>query len=139
MVADKNKQWLGLEYFCNITDAIWKTTDDELQKMAAMELKKIGIIETKDVIDGIVIRQEKTYPSYTGTFENFEILKNYLMHLKNLFPIGRNGMHRYNNSDHSMLTAMVAVDLIIAGDASKETIWEINTDEEYHEGKTTHL
>lgn len=137
MVADKTKQWLGLEYFCNTSDSLWQTTDSELLKMATSELEKIGIIEAENVIDGTVIRQEKTYPSYTGTFDQFEILKKYLMHFENLFPIGRNGMHRYNNSDHSMLTAMVAVDLIIAGDYRKETIWEVNTDEEYHEGKTT--
>lgn len=137
MVADKNKQWLGLEYFCNTTDALWQTPDDELLKMAAAELEKIGLILPVEVTDGTVIRQEKTYPSYTGSFNQFSILKNYLVQLENLYPIGRNGMHRYNNSDHSMLTAMVAVDLIIAGDLRKETIWEVNTEEEYHEEKAT--
>lgn len=137
MVADKNKQWLGLEYFCNTTDPLWQTPDEELLKMAAAELEKIGLILPEEVTDGTVIRQEKTYPSYTGSFAQFGILKNYLMQIENLYPIGRNGMHRYNNSDHSMLTAMVAVDLIIAGDLRKETIWEVNTEETYHEEKAT--
>jgi protoporphyrinogen oxidase len=137
MVADKNKQWLGLEYFCNTTDPLWQTPDEELLKMAAAELEKIGLILPEEVTDGTVIRQKKTYPSYTGSFAQFGILKNYLMQIENLYPIGRNGMHRYNNSDHSMLTAMVAVDLIIAGDLRKETIWEVNTEETYHEEKAT--
>lgn len=137
MVADKNKQWLGLEYFCNTTDPLWQTPDDALLKMAAAELEKIGLILPEEVTDGTVIRQEKTYPSYTGSFSQFGILKDFLLQIENLYPIGRNGMHRYNNSDHSMLTAMVAVDLIIAGDLRKETIWEVNTEEEYHEEKAT--
>jgi protoporphyrinogen oxidase len=137
MVADKNKQWLGLEYFCNTTDPLWQTPDEELLKMAAAELEKIGLILPEEVTDGTVIRQEKTYPSYTGSFAQFGILKNYLMQIENLYPIGRNGMHRYNNSDHSMLTAMVAVDLIIAGGLGKESIWEVNTEETYHEEKAT--
>lgn len=137
MVADAGKQWLGLEYFCNTTDPIWQMKDADLLKLATDELEKIGLITAAEVADGTVIRQEKTYPSYTGSFAEFGVLKNYLMGFHNLYPIGRNGMHRYNNSDHSMLTAMVAVDLVIAGDLRKETIWEVNTEEEYHEEKAT--
>lgn len=135
MVADQHKQWLGLEYFCNTTDRIWQMQDADLLEMAAAELEKIGLIKAGEVTDGTVIRQQKTYPSYTGTFAKFGMLKNYLLQFENLYPIGRNGMHRYNNSDHSMLTAMVAVDLIAAGDTRKEPIWEVNTEEAYHEEK----
>ncbi len=137
MVGEQGKQWLGLEYFCNTTDAIWQMPDDELMKMAIGELEKIGLILPEDVTDGTVIRQEKTYPSYTGSFSQFGLLKTFLMQVENLYPIGRNGMHRYNNSDHSMLTAMVAVDLIAAGNTQKEAIWEVNTEETYHEQKET--
>jgi protoporphyrinogen oxidase len=135
MVAQTGTQWLGLEYFCNETDAFWHKPDEEIIQLGASELVKIGLIEKNAVIDGTVIRQQKTYPSYTGTYDQFEIVKNYLMGFENLYPIGRNGMHRYNNSDHSMLTAMMSVDHILKLVRDKKEIWDVNTEESYHEEK----
>jgi protoporphyrinogen oxidase len=135
MVKDENTVWLGLEYFCNKGDGLWNQPDDAFIKFAAQELEQIGLANTADVLDGTIIRMEKTYPAYFGTFQQFDQLKDYLDGFENLYCIGRNGMHRYNNSDHSMLTAMTAVDNIINGVGSKENIWAINTEQEYHEEK----
>lgn len=135
MVADPKKVWVGLEYFCYDTDEIWKKTNDEMIALGIDELHKIGIIDKKEVIDATVIRMEKTYPAYFGTYDKFDIVKNYLNSIENLFLIGRNGMHKYNNQDHSMLTAMTAVDLILAGNSDKAPIWAVNTEQEYHEAK----
>lgn len=133
MVKDAGTVWLGLEYFCNKGDELWNLPDGEFLRFAAKELEQIGLAHREDVLDGTVIRMEKTYPAYFGTYSQFNELKTYLNSFDNLFCIGRNGMHRYNNSDHSMLTAMTAVDNIIAGITDKENIWAINTEQEYHE------
>lgn len=133
LVKDLNKVWIGLEYFCNQGDQLWTTPDDELIAMAIAETSEIDIIESSEVIDQIVIRIPKTYPAYFGSYDQFATVKNYLNGFENLFLIGRNGMHRYNNMDHSMLTAMVAVDNIVAGIKTKENIWEVNTESSYHE------
>jgi protoporphyrinogen oxidase len=135
MVADPNTVWLGLEYFCNDTDRLWSAPDEELLRLGREELDRIGIIDSSDVLDGTVIRMEKTYPAYFGTYDRFAEIRNYVDTLENLFLLGRNGMHRYNNQDHSMLTAMVAVDNILAGETGKANLWDINTEEEYHEEK----
>jgi protoporphyrinogen oxidase len=135
MVANKNTVWLGLEYFCYETDAIWHKTDEELIALGKNELDKIGIIEKNKVVDACVIRMPKTYPGYFGSYAQFDEVKNYISQFENLFLVGRNGMHKYNNQDHSMLTAMIAVDNIIAGIKSKDNLWEVNTEEEYHEEK----
>ncbi len=137
MVADDNYVWMGLEYFCNIGDELWNMPDDKFKKFAAAELSKIGIIDESDVIDSAVIRVEKTYPAYFGSYGRFEIVKNYTDKFENLFLIGRNGMHRYNNQDHSMLTAMAAVENIVNGVATKDNIWQVNSEEDYHEAKIT--
>jgi protoporphyrinogen oxidase len=135
MVADENNVWLGLEYFCNQGDELWNTPDEKFKALAAGELAKIGIIDFADVLDSVVIRVEKTYPAYFGSYDNFDIVKNYINGFENIFLIGRNGMHRYNNQDHSMLTAMTAVENIISGITTKENIWQVNSEEEYHEEK----
>jgi protoporphyrinogen oxidase len=137
MVANDATVWLGLEYFCNTGDEIWNKSDDEMKEFAVSELEKIGIIERQDVLDNVVVRVEKTYPAYFGSYDKFDIVKNYTDGFTNLFLIGRNGMHRYNNQDHSMLTAMTAVENIIAGIESKDNIWIINAEEDYHEAKIT--
>lgn len=137
MVKDNNTVWLGLEYFCNKGDEIWSMTDEEIEKLAVEELLKMKLISHEDVLDSTVQRMEKTYPSYTGAYNMFETIRNYLDGFTNLFLVGRNGMHKYNNADHSMLTAMVAVDNIIANSINKENIWEINTEQDYHEESTT--
>ena len=133
MVADPGTVWLGLEYFCNKDDAFWKMDNDKLAELAISELIKIELINRVDVLDYTVIKMEKTYPAYFGTYSNFHIVRKYVDQFKNLFLIGRNGMHKYNNADHSMLTAMTAVDNIIADIYDKKNIWEINTEQEYQE------
>jgi protoporphyrinogen oxidase len=135
MVADPDTVWLGLEYFCNDTDKLWSSPDAELIKLGKEELDRIGIIDAADVLDGTVLRMEKTYPAYFGTYDRFDELRRWVDGFENLFLVGRNGMHRYNNQDHSMLTAMVAVDNIIAGRTDKSNLWEINTEQEYQEEK----
>jgi protoporphyrinogen oxidase len=136
MVADPGKVWIGLEYFCYETDDLWKMTDDALKNFGALELEKIGILKVEDVLDGHVVRVPKTYPAYFGTYNRFDELRRFVDGLENLFLVGRNGMHKYNNQDHSMLTAMTAVDNIIAGNFDKSGLWEINTEQEYHENKS---
>jgi protoporphyrinogen oxidase len=133
MVKDSDTTWIGVEYFCNDDDAFWNQDDAGISKIAIEEMEKIGLINIEDVIDTTVIKVSKAYPSYTGTYNNFELLQNYLDRFENLFPIGRNGMHRYNNSDHSMMTAMVAVENIINGIKDKSNIWAVNLEEDYHE------
>ena len=133
MVADPNTVWLGLEYFCNEGDALWAKSDTDLIQLGRNELERIGIIDGTEVLDGTVLRMEKTYPAYFGAYDRFEEIRRYVDSFENLFLIGRNGMHRYNNQDHSMLTAMVAVDNIVAGETGKANLWDINTEQEYHE------
>jgi len=133
LVADPTKVWVGLEYFCNEGDPLWTRTDEQLAALGREELSRIGIIEHGAVLDSTVIRVEKTYPAYFGTYEQFDQVRAYLDPIENLFLIGRNGMHRYNNQDHSMLTAMTAVDNIIAGITDKSNIWAVNTEQDYHE------
>ena len=137
MVADPKNVWVGLEYFCNEGDELWDTPDSEFIAFAIAELAKIGMISSDDVLDSTLIRMRKAYPAYFGTYDRLETVRSYLNGFSNLFLIGRNGMHRYNNSDHSMLTAMVAVDNIIEGIGSKENIWAVNTEKDYHEEKDT--
>ena len=135
MVADPKQVWLGVEYFCYETDDLWKQDDKEMAALAKEELDRIGIINRDDVLDSIVIRMPKTYPAYFGTYDRFEELRSYLDSFENLFLVGRNGMHKYNNQDHSMLAAMVAVDTIVSGSTDKAAIWKVNTEMEYHEEK----
>ena len=135
LIEDDSKVWIGLEYFCNEGDEMWNMSDGEFKKFAVDELEKIDIIDSEDVIDSVVIRVQKTYPAYFGTYDRFDKIKNFTDSFENLFLIGRNGMHRYNNMDHSMLTAMKAVENIKNGVKSKENIWNINAEEEYHEEK----
>ena len=135
LVKDPNTVWIGLEYFCNEGDELWQLTDEQMIALAKEEMEKIKIIDSKDVLDATVIRVPKTYPSYFGSYQHFPQIRSFLDTITNLFPMGRNGMHRYNNQDHSMLTAMTAVENIAAGITSKENIWKVNTEEDYHEEK----
>jgi protoporphyrinogen oxidase len=135
MVADPTKVWIGLEYFCYETDPLWSMPDDELKKFAAGELEKIGILKTAEVLDAHVVRVPKTYPAYFGTYDRFDELRAWVDAFENLYLVGRNGMHKYNNQDHSMLTAMAVVDGIAAGRVDKNAVWSINTEQEYHEEK----
>ncbi|MDP2924175.1 MAG: NAD(P)/FAD-dependent oxidoreductase [Candidatus Omnitrophota bacterium] len=133
MVRDINTVWLGLEYFCSEGDSLWKKSDTEIIKYGIKESVKLGLIEEDDVLDSTVIRSMKTYPAYDGVYRNFCIIRNFTDKFNNLFMIGRNGMHRYNNMDHSMLTAMAAVENIINNIKSKDNIWAINIELKYHE------
>ena len=137
MVANPETVWLGLEYFCNDTDALWRLPDAEMAELAKAELSRIGLVDAAEVLDSTVVRVEKTYPAYFGTYERFSEIRAYVDRFENLFLIGRNGMHRYNNQDHSMLTAMLAVDQILAGDVDKSALWDVNTETDYHEEKST--
>ena len=135
MVADQDNVWLGLEYFCNESDEIWNLSDEQMVALASQELTKIGIIELSELLDSTVLRMEKTYPAYFGSYDRFLEIREHVDRYENLFLIGRNGMHWYNNQDHSMLTAMMAVDNIIAGRTEKVGLWEVNTEADYHEEK----
>lgn len=135
MVKDADTVWLGMEYFCDITDDFWKMSDRDIQSLAISELQQMGLALPEDVLDSTVLRVEKTYPAYFGTYDRFEEIRHFTNGFANLFLVGRNGMHKYNNSDHSMLTAMSAVDNILDGVTSKDNLWSINTEQEYHEQK----
>jgi protoporphyrinogen oxidase len=135
LVASQDKVWIGLEYFCNETDPLWKLSDDEMARFAIAEIARIGILKAEDVEDSHVVRVPKTYPAYFGSYDRFDVIRSYLDRFENLFLVGRNGMHKYNNQDHSMLTAMTAVENIVNGVTAKDNIWAINTEMEYHEEK----
>jgi len=131
MVPDSQTTSLGLEYFCFETDDIWEKDDKELIELATKEVIKLKFASKEQIIDGFVIRSPKTYPIYDeGYKERIEIIKNYLSTIKNLQTMGRNGLHRYNNQDHSMLSALFAVRNILG---ENHSIWDINVDDEYHE------
>jgi protoporphyrinogen oxidase len=131
LVKDHHTVWIGLEYFCDEEDKIWSKSDRELSNFAINELALIGMIDEGDVLDSVVIRVPKTYPAYFGTYLKFPVIKSFLDQFENLYLIGRNGMHRYNNMDHSMLTAIAAVDNIVKNVSIKENIWALNTEVEY--------
>ena len=135
MVSDPaDKVWIGLEYFCNEGDNLWSMSDSDFIDMAINELVKIKIINREDVRDSVRIRVKKAYPAYFGVYSEFDKVKNYLDGFDNLYCIGRNGQHRYNNMDHSMLTAFEAVKAV-NGKSTKEAVWNVNTEGEYHEKK----
>ena len=134
MVRNPGDVWIGTEYFCSEGDSFWNLADNALQQTATTELVTMGIVGLKEQpADSTVIRVEKAYPAYFGTYNRFQVIKDFVKAIPNLFLIGRNGMHRYNNMDHSMLTAKTAVENIVNGRRDQENIWSINTEEDYHE------
>ncbi len=136
MVADrKNSIWIGLEYFVNEGGDLWIMPDQELIDFGIKEMETIGFLKKEDVLDACVLRMPKAYPAYIGSYTQLPVVQDYVKSIPNLFLIGRNGMHRYNNQDHSMLTAMTAVDNILAGKTDHSNIWEVNLDMVYHEEK----
>lgn len=136
MVADPKSVWVGMEYFCQEGDDFWNMPDDKLCRFAVSELVKMDALKETDVKDSCVIRVEKAYPCYFGKgYENFNVIREYIDGFQNMFLVGRNGMHRYNNQDHSMLSAMEAVGCILNGSTVKNHIWDINSESEYHEQK----
>jgi protoporphyrinogen oxidase len=112
---------------------MWNQSDEDFISFAVEEAVKIGLIEEGSILDSVRIKVEKAYPAYFGTYAQFEVVKDYLNGFENLYCIGRNGQHRYNNMDHSMLTAMEAVNAIYSGGTSKDIVWNVNTESEYHE------
>ncbi len=129
----KNTVWLGLEYFCNKNDDLWNKSDEEMADLAADELVRTGIISDKNVItDTHIERLEKAYPAYFGTYEKMREIREFLDSFENLYCIGRNGQHRYNNMDHSMLTAFECVKSITDDFKCKDNIWKVNTEKEYN-------
>lgn len=135
LVSDPDKVWLGTEFFANETDEFWKLPDAEISRIAAEELEKIGVAERAEILDSVVVRSLKTYPAYFGTYERFDEIRRFTDGIENLYLVGRNGMHRYNNMDHSMLSAMTAAENMISGRTDKSNVWSVNTEQEYHEEK----
>ena len=133
--SDRSKAWIGMEYFVNEGDELWSMEDEVFCDFAEGELEKIGVIDRKDVVDHAVFRIQKAYPAYLGSYKEFPVIREWTDSIPNLFLIGRNGMHRYNNMDHSMLAAMEAAENIATGTTDKANIWEVNTEKEYHESK----
>ncbi len=133
LVADPTTAWLGLEYFCDEGDELWNQDDRSLADRALAELVQMGVADAGDRLDARVVRVPQAYPTYFGSYGQFGIVRGFLDGIDNLLPIGRNGMHRYNNQDHSMLAAMVAVDGIAAGDLDRRALWDVNADDGYHE------
>lgn len=135
MVREDGTVWIGVEYFVDEGDDYWTMTDGAFIEMAASEMEHIGMIDRSDLLDAVVVRVPKAYPAYFGTYGRMEEVRRWADGIENLCLVGRNGMHRYNNIDHSMLTAMAAVDNILSGRTDKSNIWQVNTEEEYHESK----
>ena len=119
LVPDASKVWLGLEYFCTEGDDLWTLSDADMRALAIRELEQIDLIDARDAIDATVVRVPKAYPAYFGSYADFRVVRAYLDPIANLFLVGRNGMHRYNNQDHSMLTAKAAVNCIASARANK--------------------
>src|SRR5512144_2347348 len=133
LVPDTEHVWLGLEYFCNEGDELWRLSDAGMQALAIREIAQIELVDPADVAAATVIRVPKAYPAYFGAYAEFATIRAFVDGIANLFLVGRNGMHRYNNQDHSMLTAKAAVDNIASGRSDKSNIWDVNVDDEYHE------
>ena len=134
LVASPDTVWVGLEFFARDDDALWALDDEALKDLAMREMQQLGLGAQDDVLDATVIRMPKAYPGYFGAaYERFDELRAWLDGMPNLFLVGRNGMHRYNNQDHSMLSARLAAQSILAGRADHEAIWAVNIDDAYHE------
>ncbi len=133
MVPDEKMACYGLEYFCFEGDGMWNSSNEVLLQLGKEELQKIGLGNAEDVVDGYVVRQPKAYPVYDATYkDHLNVIKSALNNYPGLYLVGRNGMHKYNNQDHSMMTAMLAVKNIMAG-RNIYDLWNVNGDAEYHE------
>ena len=133
MVRDTNTVWIGLEYFCREGDELWQLSDRELVQLGVTELQRLRLALAEDCLDGVTMRMPKAYPGYYGSYAHFSELREYLDEIPNLFLVGRHGMHRYNNQDHLMLSAKLAVEAILSGSTDKSPIWNVNIDDAYHE------
>ena len=136
MVKDIKTPWVGLEYFCQKNDDFWSLSDQEISQLAFKELIDMNLIDPETrILNSVVVRAPKAYPKYSGSYCDIDKVKNFILNLDGFYSIGRNGMHRYNNQDHSMLSAMKAVDHIIGEENDKESSWKVNTSSEYIEEK----
>lgn len=136
MVDDyKEHMWIGLEYFCFEGDKMWSMPKEDFVKKAIDELVKIDVIDRDSVLDSVQIKVKKAYPAYHGAYYHLQLVRDFIDKIPNLYCVGRNGQHRYNNMDHSMLTSMMAIDNIFDGTGSKKDVWSVNTEAEYHEAK----
>lgn len=135
LVNNPDTVWMGLEYFCQEGDDLWQLSDADFSRLAISELAKINLIDPSDAMDHHVVRVPKAYPAYLGGYKHFSEIRTWADSVKNLYLIGRNGQHRYNNQDHSMLTAKLAAESILAGGVGKQRIWDVNVEESYHEEK----
>ena len=137
MVEDpEHTVWIGLEYFCDEGDDFWNMSEEACVAMAARELCAMGVIDSPDHVRmSHRERVKKAYPAYFDTYDEMDKVVAYLSSFENLYCVGRNGQHRYNNMDHSMATSFEAVDNLVAGVKTKDNIWNVNTEQEYHEEK----
>lgn len=137
MVADlENTVWIGLEYFANEGDEDWNMSDEDFIALAKDEITKIGVVAKEDILDAVRIKVKKAYPAYFDSYAEMDIVRDHLNTIDNLYCVGRNGQHRYNNMDHSILTALTAVSSILNPEETpKESVWDVNTEKEYHEAK----
>lgn len=134
MVADPGTVWIGLEFFARDDDELWALSDDALKALAVREMRQLGLADEADAMDAVVVRMPKAYPGYFGSaYQRFDELRQWLDGIGNLYLVGRNGMHRYNNQDHSMLSARLAAQAILGQPVSQADIWAVNIDDEYHE------
>ena len=131
----ENSVWIGLEYTCQEGDKYWNMSDKDFTNFAINELVSMDIIDREDVLDSHREKVKKAYPAYFDTYKDMNKLVDYLNTFDNLYCVGRNGQHRYNNMDHSMVTSFEAVKNIKEEIVSKENIWNVNTEKEYHEAK----
>ena len=132
----ENTVWVGLEYFCNEGDAFWNQSEEDFAKLGVEEMIRIGLISDEtQVLDTHAEKVKKAYPAYFDTYSEIDTLIEYLNTIDNLFCVGRNGQHRYNNLDHSMMTSFEAVKCILTGNKDKSALWNVNTEKEYHEEK----
>jgi len=138
LVSNKDHYWIGLEYFCNEGDELWNLTNEQLIDLARNEIVQLGLSEKSDFLDATVLREKKTYPAYFDSYNEFNKLVKCFNNITNLFLIGRNGMHKYNNQDHSMLSGFRAAELVARDDITsdeKANLWLVNAEQEYHEEK----
>jgi protoporphyrinogen oxidase len=130
----ENTVWMGLEYFCNEGDAFWNQTEEEFAKLGVEEMLRIGLIsDASMVLDTHMEKVKKAYPAYFDTYAEIDKLVAWLNTIDNLYCVGRNGQHRYNNLDHSMMTSIEAVKCILSGSSDRSAVWNVNTEQEYHE------
>ena len=129
----KNKVFISLEYFANEGDALWSLSEQEMLNIALKDIKALSLTEEKHILDKIIVKVKKAYPAYFGSYSEFDKVKSFIQSIDNLYCIGRNGQHKYNNMDHSMLSGIEAV-YCIKNKTDKNILWEVNTEKEYHEG-----